>query len=244
MAFDATLPDGDKGINLSDEDIRDNFAAIQAALNRETDFTTPNWYGYSRAGNARAYYQDLDDGSGTFPTPDGSYDSGRLVINSDTNCKGQLYYHDGTNWLALSSTRAARAKDATYVEIASASGSWQDWDNASLEQAAFYMTDDSRWAYRVQFTGSFLLSAAASFEVRVYNVTNTEVMAYAKVIAIGAGAHNVHVALSNYYTVAASAAKNIKVQIRATGTTAVTRTQMEVAGAYTAHTLVIEEIPA
>ena len=202
MAFDATLPLGSKGLNISDEDIRDNFAGIQAALNAETDFTAPNWYGYSREGNARTYYQDFSAG---MPAPPGTHDGGRLAINSQADYIGQVKYHNGTAWTPLLSTRKWKA--VTSVALSgrpgTGAGVWTQYDNTAgdpLNISAKLDDSANGWAYMITITLVYAPTTdVAPFAFRLQDTTNAATVGQWLITTTKSGSASPNVAVFRAY---------------------------------------------
>ena len=211
-------------VTAIDNDIDELKGKIETALDQDwgSDFTESDNVQPAN-GSARARMHDFSGGE---PSPPAGYEAGRLAFNTDGDYKGQLYIHDGSDWLALNSNRSIRLQADDVNVIASASGDWQDWDAADLT-GVFEMTDDARWTYKILFHGSFELSAVYIFFVRIYNVTDAEVIATAAFVSTAPdgtlAVPILHCAISGFYQPSTAGEKTIKVQVKCTAGVSIER---------------------
>lgn len=206
-----------------------SFMGMVTALNNalgvadEHDFSIADEVHHA-LGSGRMY---VDDFTRLLPAivPPVGFEAGRVALELDTAggglYSGRHFLHTGGVWTSWKSNRIqyARETGAVIIPLTTGLAGWDDWDAANLDLAidmcdGVTRPDELEWAYRCRFQGSFTSDTPGLLEVRIFNNTDGEPVAYSQV-EVGVGLE-VNIALDTIYQPAAGgdAQRDLKVQVR------------------------------
>lgn len=157
MAFDSTKPTMGNNINV---DIPALLADMQAIV------VSMNTNGTMKIGTGRTYLADYDGDSSNLPTPTAGSEAGCLAIDSDADYAGQSWYHNGTIWKPLQSTRMWR-KAATGANSVTPGGAWTEYDT----DLSITLKVSSEWGYLITYCLNYIQTAATQMDVRLRRTT-------------------------------------------------------------------------
>lgn len=213
----------------------DVFVGARTAIETSLGLLVPDEHDFTQVdavhhapGSARTYFDDYaGDTPANLPlVPPVGYEAGRVAVDTDALAggfyAGRQWVHTGVLWTSWQSTRRnyAVAVAAALIAASSGGGAWDDWDAANLD-LALQMCDavtrpaDAGWAYKCKFQGAFASDTACAIEVRIYNNTDNEVIAYSGAVLIGLG-EVLNFSLESIYQPAAAldAMMALKIQVR------------------------------